>query len=51
MIRSGADARRLGLVPEYAQQMKDRLIATGQTEAQAEAARQQIIERFGRKAV
>jgi len=46
-LRSGADARRAGRVPEYAQHMKERLLALGQTEAQAEAARMTIIDRFG----
>ena len=45
--RSGAEAREQGRVDEYAAHIKRRLIATGQSEAQAEAARIGIIARFG----
>ena len=46
-IRSGAEARQMGKVPEYAEQMKKTLIETGQSEEEAEKTRLQIIERFG----
>lgn len=47
-LRSGADAREHGRVEEYALLMKEKLLEMGQTENQAEAARLQIIERFGK---
>ena len=46
-IRSGAEARQMGKVPEYAEQMKKTLIEMGQSEEEAEKTRLQIIERFG----
>jgi len=47
-LRSGSDARTHGRVEEYAQLMKERLLSLGQSEVQAEAARMQIIDRFGK---
>ena len=45
-IRSGADARRMGKVTEYAEQMKKELMEMGRTEEAAEAERLKIIARF-----
>lgn len=45
-LRSGRDAQRAGMVPEYAQSVKDRLLASGESEEQAEKVRVEIVARW-----